>query len=335
MLKRFFACVLTVFVFHLGIHAQEGSSPNGSSRSFLVDRVVAIVNEDAITMTDLQRSLVPLLKQLKSQYNGSELRRKLDEAARTVLEQLIDNKLILKTATGLQEKDELRIPEKEISKYVQKIVDRFPSKQVFEETLAQENLSFEDFKKDCIEQLLVKKLVSREVSAKVLVSNEDIKTYYNEHIKDYTSPEKISFLQIWLKKGQDEENKRKLIDELYLQIKKGADFKTLAMQHSEDPNSKEGKTWKNVEKGQFTEELDKALWSMTPGQVSNVIETSVGFHIIRVEVKEKPRIISLEEVWNEIQDNIYFERAESIRKEWLQRLRKDAYIQIFYEENNQ
>ena len=335
MLKRFLTCVMAVFVFHLGIEAQEGNSSRPSSRSFLVDRVVAIVNEEAITMTDLQRSLVPLLKQLKSQYSGPELSRKVDEAARTVLEQLIDNKLILKTATGLQEKDELRIPEKEISKYVQKIVDRFPSKQVFEETLAQENLSFEDFKKDCIEQLLVKKLVSKEVSSKVLVSNNDITSYYNDHIQDYTSPEKISFSQIWLKKGQDEDNKRKLIEDLYRQIKDGADFKSLAMQYSEDPNSKEGKTWKNVVRGQFTAELDKALWSLTPGQVSSVIETSVGFHIIKVEIKEKPRVVSLDQVWNEIQDNIYFERAESIRKEWLQRLRKDAYIQIFYDEKNQ
>ena len=316
------------------LRAEDSAPPPSiAKRQFQVDRVVAIVNDEAITMTDLQRSLVPLIKQLKSQYSGLELRQKLDEAGEQVLNQLIDNKLILRSATNLKEKDELKIPEKEISKYVQKIIDRFPSQDVFQEMLKQENLSLEDFKKDCTEQLLVKKLVQKEVSSRVLVSNEEIRKYYADHLKDYTSAAKITFSQIWIKKEGDIEAKKTLIKDIKKKLSAGGDFKALAVQYSEDPHAKEGGVWKNVEKGQFTPELDDMIWKLSPGQESEIIETSVGFHLVKVDVIEKPRVVPINEVWEDIQDTLYFERAEQIRKEWISRLRKDAYIQIFYEKS--
>lgn len=331
MLRKKISLMFICFILlPLYLHSQQETSQ--AVKKFAIDRVVAIVNDEAITMTDLQRSLIPLIRQFKDRYSGQELKLKIDEATGSVLNQLIDNKLILHTATSLKDDKELRIPEKEIMKYVQKIIDRFPSKEVFEESLKQENLSYEDFKKDCIEQLMVKKLVSQEVSSKVLVSNEDIRKYYDDHIRDYTSPSRLTFSQIWLKKEGDIEAKKKLLAEIKQKLDSGEDFKTMAVQFSEDPHASQGGIWKNVEKGQFTPELDDILWNLKPFQLSDLIETPVGFHIVRVDLIEKPRVIPINEVWADIQDNLYFERAEKIRQEWITKLRQDAYIRVFYEE---
>ncbi|EKD28769.1 MAG: PpiC-type peptidyl-prolyl cis-trans isomerase, partial [uncultured bacterium] len=89
----------------------------------------------------------------------------------------------------------------------------------------------------------------------------------------------------------------------------------------------------NVEKGQFTKELEDAIWSLSPGQISPVIETRVGYHIVKVEVIEKPRQVPLKEVWEDIQNKIYFDRAEKIREEWIKKLKEEAFIEVNYASN--
>jgi peptidyl-prolyl cis-trans isomerase SurA len=333
MIPRFFThAILAAAMFSLSAAARAAESAAGgvdSAERFRIDSVIAVVNDEVITLTDLQRSLIPLIKQLRGNYTGEELRRKVAEAQRTVLNQLIENKLILQTAVHMRDNQELSIPEKEVLAYCQRIIDRFPSREVFEETLKRENLSFEDFKKDCVDQLLVKKLVSMKVSSRVFVSTQDIRNYYEEHAEDYTTPARITFSQIWLKKNGQDEEKVQTLKDLRGQIEKGADFKAMAVQHSEGPHAADGGLWKNVVKGQFTPELDRAIWELTPGQVSPVIETPVSFHLVKVEVIEKSRVVPIEEVWDEIQKKIYFERAEQLRKEWIEELRRDAYVQVF------
>lgn len=324
----FIFCFISSFFYHSTLYANDNTN---DKKRFRIDSVIAVVNDEVITMTDLQRSLIPLVKQLKSSYVGEELMQKLREAEEAVLNQLIENKLILQTAVTLKENEELKIAEKELLKYIQEIVDRFPSREVFQETLKRENLSFDDFRQDCIDQLLVKKLVSMKVSSKVFVSNKDIQDYYNLHISDFTTPSKITFSQIWLKKDTSDASKEELIKKIHKELLEGADFKTLAVKYSEGPHAFEGGVWKDVEKGQFTKELDDVIWVLSPGTISDIIETRVSYHILKIDVIEKPREIPIEEVWNKIQNKIYFERAEELRKVWINELKDKAFIQINYE----
>lgn len=327
----FFLFFLIIGFSFICISVSYANEDLNEKKRFRIDSVIAIVNDEVITMTDLQRSLIPLIKQLKSNYVGEELMQKLKEAEEAVLSQLIENKLILQTAVTLKENEELKVAEKELLKYIQEIIERFPSKEIFQETLKRENLSFEDFRQDCVDQLLVKKLVSMKVSSKVFVSNKDIQDYYSMHISDFTTPAKITFSQIWLKKDTNDSSKEELIKRIHKELLDGADFKTLAVKYSEGPHAFEGGVWKDVEKGQFTKELDDVIWSLSPGTISEIIETRVSYHILKIDVIEKPREVPIEEVWNSIQNKIYFERAEELRKVWINELKVKAFIQINYE----
>ncbi|MBN2143249.1 MAG: peptidylprolyl isomerase [Candidatus Aureabacteria bacterium] len=310
-----------------GFSENESAS---SKRRFTIDGVVAVVNNDVITQTDLIRSLFPLIKQLKSEYSGPELNTKIEEIKKEILEQLIENKLILQTAVEMQGK-ELQVPEKEILQHIERIIAKFPSREVFEDALEKENLSFEDFKKDCTDQLLVKHLVSKEVSSKVYVSNSDIEQYYHSHEEEFKVPAMITFSQIWIKKEADEKNtgaKKALIESIAEEIKNGKDFKALAIEHSEDPHAKDGGLWNDVKKGQFMPEIDQVLWTLKPGEVSTIIETSSSFHILKVESIQKADVVPIKEVWDTISNKLYIQQADRIRKEWIDRLRQKAFIQV-------
>ncbi len=248
------------------------------------------------------------------------------------MEQLIENKLILQTALNLNENNEnFKIPEKEILTKAQQIIDRFPSKEVFEETLRKENLSFEDFKKDCMEQILAQQLVMKEVSSKLFISNEDIKKNYEQDIESYTTPAKITFYQIWLKKKGNDQELQELLETILKKIGEGANFKALATEYSEGPHAQEGGLWKDVVKGQFMPELDDAIWKLSPAQISPIVETDVSFHLIKVELIQKPNIIPIKDVWDKIKYKIRAKKGEHVRKEWIKKLKKEAYIEVFFE----
>ncbi len=315
--------------FCAGARAEDEVSYKPRHRRITVDGIVAMVNQEVITNTDLQRAIIPLLKQLKSRFSGEEFAQKMQEARSKVLDQLIDNKLILQTALGLKDKQELTIPEKELLQYMQRIISQFPSKEVFEETLKQENLSFEDFKKDCTDQLLVKQLVSKEVSSRVFVTNQDVQDHYAQNKSKYEVPARATFSQIWLKKeAADADAKKKLLQDVVQKIKQGADFKSLVKQYSEGPNASSGGQWKQVEKGKFTPELDSVIWSLKPGEMSAIVETPVSLHLILMESIEKERVTPVQEVWQDIQEEIYIQRAEELRKKWIAELRSKAFIEI-------
>ncbi len=305
------------------------TSVEAQHRRIMVDGIVATVNQEVITNTDLQRAIIPLLKQLKNKFVGEEFAQKTQEARTKVLDQLIDNKLILQTALGLKDTQSINIPEKELLQYIQRIVSQFPSKEMFEQTLQQENLSFEDFKKDCSDQLLVKRLVSKEVSSRVFVTHQDVQDFYNQNKPKYEVPARVTFSQIWFKKEENNSDlKRKLLQDILQKLKQGADFKALVKQYSEGPNASTGGQWKQVEKGKFTMEIDQVIWSLKPGEVSGIVETPVSLHIIKMESIEKERQVPVQDIWRNIQEELYIQRAEELRKKWIAELRSKAFIEI-------
>lgn len=324
-IKSIFKLIVIIFLCALQVYAI--AEPK-KTRKVLIDRIIAIVNDDVITQTDLQRSLFPLVRQLKNVYQGGELQQKMHEASIQVLEELISNKLILQTAKHLKEKEILQVQDREVNQYMQKIISQFPSKEVFEETLKQENLSFEDFKQDTIDQLLVKSLVSREVSSKVLITKQQVQDYYHEHTNDFSFPPQITFRQIWLKSGSKMDEKKTQINDLRLQVLNGIDFGELAKQYSEGPKAKEGGLWENIEQGKFIPELEDIIWNTKPGEVTDVVETHLGFHLIKVEVIQKSRTLEMNEVWNKIENQLYIKQAEEIRHKWLSDLKSKAHIVV-------
>jgi peptidyl-prolyl cis-trans isomerase D len=179
---------------------------------------------------------------------------------------------------------------------------------------------------------------SNKVESGITVTQDDLQSYYQQHRDAYRVPEQVKVSHILIKtplpgpdgkvdeKGAAEAQRR--AEDLLKQIKSGAKFEDQAKKYSEDPGSaKEGGSLGWIGRGQTVPEFEKAAFSLPKGQISDLIKSSYGFHIIRVDDKQDAHMKSLDEVKSEIEPALKHQKAQQIAQRQAENLLKDARAQ--------
>ena len=305
------------------------------AKAEVINKVLAIVNDKIITYSDLMRMLYPLYVQYQRVYTQEDMEKKLLEAREDILNQLIENELILQEAKKRSKKEEdFNIPEKNVKEYVAGIITKFPSKEVFLQNLAEEKMTLQEFEKSIHDQFLVKKLTVKEVAARILITPKDVKNKYEEEKNKYRQPEEFRVYHIMIKKAESSEEdkeKKAIIEEIAASVNDESTFQSSAKKYSEGPNRDKGGDMGFLKKGTLMAELDQQLDNLKTGEVSRIIETEIGYHLIFLKARKKSEPIPLTEVWDQIKNELYNEQADSIRKAWIQDLKDKAYIKIIDE----
>jgi parvulin-like peptidyl-prolyl isomerase len=188
-----------------------------------------------------------------------------------------------------------------------------------------------------IDNLLANVLVKEEVVDKVTVSDTDAKKNYEDHLALYKTPAKARVRHILIKAEKSastdvKKKARERTEEVLKKIKAGEDFGKLAVEYSDDPMSQaKGGDLGFVEKGQIVKMFDEAAFKLNPGEVSDIIESSYGFHIIRMEEKKEEVIQPFESVKDKVTAKLREEIKTEKIKEFLTRVMKDSDIKIFAE----
>ena len=148
---------------------------------------------------------------------------------------------------------------------------------------------------------------------RIQVSAQDIQRNYEDNQQQYSTPEQVRASHILLKtEGKDDATVKKQAEDLLAQVKKGADFAALASKYSEDDASKvKGGDLDFFPKGQMVPEFDKAAFSMKVGEISDLVKSQFGYHIIKVTDKKPATTKSLDEVRAQIEDQIKWDRAQT------------------------
>jgi peptidyl-prolyl cis-trans isomerase SurA len=188
-------------------------------------------------------------------------------------------------------------------------------------------------KKEIRGQMLRMRLLRREVQSKILVTDEEIGDFYDKHRQDYEGKEAVRIKQILLPvaAGADKstrENAREQAQQLRERILKGEPFEMLAAQYSKGPAAAQGGDIGFVERGVIVPEVEKAAFSLSAGQVSDIIETENGFHIIAVVDKRGAGVKPLPAVRNEIKAKIEDEKVAKKYDEWIEDVRKKSFIDV-------
>lgn len=294
-------------------------------QSEVVSRVVAEVNDDIITSQELDQILRPLYAKYKSVYSGEELEKHVREARKNAIEQLIERKLVLQEA----KKKNIQVDTKDVETKLGQIKSKFDSEEEFYYALEKEGMTVDQLRENIHEQLLVRTLTRQEVTRSISVSPKEVDDYYKKHIDDYSEPEMVQIGQILVKKGKDTAAARKKIEEAQAKLKNGASFEAVAKEYSEGPYAKEGGNLPFYAKGDLLKEIEDAAFSLSVGQNSGIIESSLGFHLIILKAKKEPHVRSLTEVWSEVEEVIYQKEIEVVHKKWVTRLKSKAHIQIY------
>lgn len=303
-----------------------------AARRELVDKVVAVVDEEAVTQSELDELLSPIYEQYRKQYQGEDLFRKLDEARRILLNQLIEDRLVYQEA----KRAGVKVSEEELDAAVNDFKDRFQNDTEFNKLLKEEGMTITKLRERYERQIAIRKLHQYEVRSKVIVSPKEVEQYYNDHINEFATNERIQVRTITIRKSPeavekgltDEAAKAKAEAVLRELVDTKADFGELAKRYSQDSYALDGGELGFIERGDMVEAIDQVLFSLKKGETSQVLESKLGYHIFRVDDIQPGKVRSLDEVRGNIQGLLYREKMRQRFMEWMEQLKKDAYISI-------
>ena len=292
----------------------------------VVDKIVAIVNDEIITQSEVEESMLTFIADYRLRYGVEEAEDRLDEAKGDALNRLIEERLILQEA----KRRGIQVNETELDERLNLVKSKFGSEGEFEKVLSKSGLTLEKLKNKYREQLMMKTLVNGIISYNVRIAPTQIAAYYYGHKNEFIQSERVKFRIILLKfkPEQEEIEISSLAEELLRRIHSGEDFLMLAKQYSEGPNAIDGGDMGFVSKGNMVKEIDEAIFSLNEGGVSGVIETSLGCNIVKVEKKIPESEISLEEATPIVRERLFQREAELALREFIDNLKKEAYIDI-------
>ena len=298
----------------------------------VVDKIIAVVNDEVITLAEFNTAFDPYLKNIEDNYKGKDKEALINQSKEAFLKRLVDNLLIEQEAKKLGKS--VVIKDEEIMEVVRDMIAKRKSNmEDLKKNLAREGTSLESLKKDIRSQMVRMRLLRWEIKSKVMVSDEEIGEYYTKNRQDYEGKEAVQLKQIFLAlpAKADKKTKAKIKEETG-QLRKralaGEPFELLAVKYSQGPGAAQGGDIGFIEKGTIIAAVDSVAFSLPMGQVSEVIESDIGFHIIKVVDKKGAGLKPIATVREEIKAKIEDEKLEKKYEEWITSIRKKSFIEI-------
>lgn len=300
-----------------------------ASSAEVLNRIAAIVNDDIITTYDVDKETSLLVKE-------AEKKGPLTEAVKVqlranALNRLIDKKLIEQKIREL----DIKVTEEEVRQSMEEVKKQNNlSQESLIAALAAQGLSFDQYKAQLKEQLERLRLMSQEVRSKIQVGVKEIMDYYNANRARYGEDELYRARHIFFKVAKDapvDEVKRVMATAMSVlqEARSGKDFAELAKKYSDDPGAaKDGGELGAFKKGDMLPEIEGAVVNMKPGDISDLVHTPAGLHIIKLEKKSLGTIKPFDEVKGEIEELLYKKKSEERFNQWVDDLKKGAAIEI-------
>ncbi len=291
----------------------------------VVERILAVVNDEIVTEQDLEFVMAPVVAQYRTAYTGQELQEKIKEARAEFLNKVIEDKLILSEAKRRQ----VILKDAEVDDMMAEVRNKFPSKEVFLKTLEEQGLTEKKLWNRFRDQLITQKLVAYEVKSRVSVSPGEVVDYYKAHPQTFLQGDRVRLQQILVRIGsRSEEEAKTFAESIVMQLNEGKLFEELAKTYSEGSEAKEGGEMGWVEQGQLVGAIDEKIFAMSQGQITPPIQTSLGFHIFKVIERQASSEKPLDQVRDKIQEIIFKEKLGNRLQDWIKNLKKNAYISI-------
>jgi peptidyl-prolyl cis-trans isomerase SurA len=297
-----------------------------------VEEIVAKCNGDIITRTDLARARQQLITEMRENgLAGSALEQALAEREKNLLRDKIDQLLMVQKAKDLDINVDSDVT-KQLAKIQQDSGIADPDK-FHDFVKEQSGMPFEDFKDEMKKGMLTQRVIREEVSDKIPVKHEDVEKYYNEHKSEFVREERLYLRQILISTdGKDAAGLAaadKKAKDLVSRARRGERFAEMARDNSDDAaTAKDMGALPPFKKGDLAPDLEALVWNQPKGYITDPIRRPNGFLILRVEEHQKAGQAELSEVENEVTDRLMRPRMEPALREFLTKLRQDAFLEI-------
>lgn len=290
------------------------------------EKIESRVNDAILTTGELNRMLAPLFSQYDLSLRGAELELRMGQARVAAVESWIENQLILQEA---QSQEGFRMDPMEVERMFEEERGRFETQEEFDRALEMEGITEREFKKMLEERYKVRALTYQKVTGLISISPLRIKEYYRDHESDYREGEMARISLILIPAGETvarREAARELAQSLLEELGNGADFAELARRHSTGPRAEQGGDFGLVNKGDWKTQLDQAAFELEVGGYSSLIESDEGYYILYCAGKKEASRKPLEEVYEEIEDQLFRQEYERRYQSWIEDLRGRAHV---------
>ena len=288
------------------------------------DRIIAVVNNDAITMNELLESIVVYRTENRSGGPTDE------ELRKESLSKLIDHRLQLQEA----EREKIVVDEAEVNEEFLDRIKRYnvKSEEEFEKLVKAQGVTVESIKKRLRDTLRVAKLIRRKVTARVSVTEDEISQYLEENRGKLETGLSYHARHILIPPEGDNdtgwEAARIKATMLRAQLSDGADFEELARQHSRDATAKDGGDLGTLKRGELSQDVEGAILALKPGQLSQPFRSPLGYHVFRLESKEGLDGEGLVRIRNQIRDILFRQKYDTRQEAWLKEIKQRAIIEV-------
>jgi len=298
--------------------AGENQAPKGK---------VAVVNGAEISQEDVDREL-NLARQRLLTRGKSLSDSELVELRKGVLENLINQELLYQQSRNMG----IQLDEAAVQEQLKKIKGQFPSEELFKSTMSKMGLSEAIIESQLERGMAIQKLIETEFAAKATVSEKEAKTYYDRHPDFFREPEQVQASHILIKVDSEAEKSKKnearqKIVRIQERVEKGEDFAALAKEFSEDPSSGKGGDLGYFGRGQMVKPFEDAAFALKRGEVSDIVETPFGYHLIQVVDKKPETTLAYDDVKERIERYLKNIKVEEAVKPYVEKLKKDAIVE--------
>ncbi len=326
-MRKLLPCLLLVSVAALSVFLKADDE--------VVEAIVARVNNQIITHTEYLHSKDELKKEAQQQ-DPVNAEKFVTDHDKDVLRDLIDQQLLLQKGKDLGLTADTEVIKKldEMRKDM-----KLDSMEELEKAAQSQGISFEDFKQNLRNQIITQQVISREVGGRLVISKDEEQKFYDDHKADMEQPETIRLSEILIstdaKPNDTSDEAQRLAaaqakaDDLLAQIRKGAKFEDIAKKYSDGPTAAQGGDLGEFKRGTLAKQIEDKTFDMKVGDVSDVIQTKQGFIIVKVVEHHSAGIPPISEVEPRIQDALYMKKLQPALREYLTKLREDAFIDVY------
>ena len=288
----------------------------------IVERVVAKVNGDIVTLSEFQARQVAAV-QGAGITSEDQVERYLRDNNARILQEAVDDLLLVQKAN----EEGMRLRPDYIKEIVEGIKkeNNIQSDDDLQQQLRREGMSLDELKRNIERSILRRQLLSRDLEAKVAVSEADVRAEYDAHRADYDRPGSLHLQEIVVK---TQSGSVTLANDLVRRARAGEDFAALARAYSASPTRAAGGDLGQLRKGDLTPDIEKAVFALPVGGVSAPLPTPDGFRILKVVEKTESTQVPFDEVKADIQKRLSADKMTKEYDAYMEGLRKEAIIDI-------
>ncbi len=322
---KFFGLFLCMFLQFLCLYRVDADN---------LKAVRVVVNGEIITEFDVRNRVAEAFYLAEENYTGEELLQKKQELIYNAVEELIDRRILVQEAEKMFLADPAKSEsiEKQLESFVKGAVEEVGSLFKFYELAHKQGINPMKKRAELKKDIMVDEILRENVYKKIIVTPKKMKSYYEEHIDDFSEDQTLSFRQILIRfSSYDSHEEAKSFAEVLLEkLNSGEKFADIAKEFSEGPHSYKGGLWGFDEVVDFRKDLVAEIAKLKKDQISQIVDTAIGYHIFKVEDISLAKTLSFVEAQDKIYQILFREEFLKKKRAYLQKLKEKVVIKRYY-----